>query len=73
MLNRLARLAMSTSVLIDLPGKLDIKRHSPCILFLKDGIRLSESVLSYQTIRVNNTQTNVLSVFYEYKMALIMT
>ena len=25
---------MSTSVLKDLPGKLDIKRHSPCILYL---------------------------------------
>ena len=29
MLNRLASLAMSTSVLKALPGKLDIKRHSP--------------------------------------------
>ena len=28
MLNRLASLAMSTSVLKALPGKLDIKRHS---------------------------------------------
>ena len=29
MLNRSASLAMSTSVLKALPGKLDIKRHSP--------------------------------------------
>ena len=33
MLNRLASLAMSTSVLKALPGKLDIKRHSPSILY----------------------------------------
>ena len=33
MLNRSTSLAMSTSVLIALPGKLDIKRHSPCILY----------------------------------------
>ena len=34
MLNRSASLAMSTSVLKALPGKLDIKRHSPSILYL---------------------------------------
>ena len=34
MLNRSARLAMSTSVLKALPGKLDIKRHSPGIIVL---------------------------------------
>ena len=33
MLNRSASLAMSTSVLKDLPGKLDTKRHSPNILY----------------------------------------
>ena len=33
MLNRLASLAMSTRVLKALPGKLDIKRHSPSILY----------------------------------------
>ena len=39
MLNRSASLAMSTSVLKALPGKLDIKRHSPstCILFTLGG------------------------------------
>ena len=36
MLNRSASLAMSTSVLKALPGKLDIKRHSPSILLLPD-------------------------------------
>ena len=34
MLNRLAGLAMSTIVLKALPGKLDIKRHSPSILYV---------------------------------------
>ena len=34
MLNRSASLAMSTSILKALPGKLDIKRHSPSILYI---------------------------------------
>ena len=34
MMNRSASLAISTSVLKALPGKLDIKRHSPSILYL---------------------------------------
>ena len=34
MLNRLASLAMSTSVLKVLPGKLDIKRHLPSIHYI---------------------------------------
>ena len=38
MLNRSASLAMSTCVLKALPGKLDIKRHSPSILYLHIGI-----------------------------------
>ena len=33
MLNRSASLMMSTRVLKALPGKLDIKRHSPSILY----------------------------------------
>ena len=35
MLNRLVSLAMSTSVLKVLPGQFDIKRHSPCILYIE--------------------------------------
>ena len=34
MLNRSASLAMSTSFLKALPGKLDIKRHSPSIFYI---------------------------------------
>ena len=37
MLNRSASLGMSTSILKALPGKLDIKRHSPSILYLFAG------------------------------------
>ena len=36
MLNRSTSLAMSTSVLEALPGKLDIERHSPSILYTYD-------------------------------------
>ena len=32
MLNRSASLAMSTTILEALPGKVDIKRHSPSVL-----------------------------------------
>ena len=35
-LRTLVDIAMSTSVLKALPGKLDIKRHSPSILYLND-------------------------------------
>ena len=37
MLNRSASLAMSTYVVKALPGKLDIKRHSPGILYVLGG------------------------------------
>ena len=45
MLNRPASLAMSTSVLKALPGKLDIKRHAPSILFISASLVMSASVL----------------------------
>ena len=47
MLNRSASLAMSTSVLKALPGKFDIKRHSPCILYLstRNGPRREKTCL----------------------------
>ena len=38
MLNQSASLAMSTSIFEALPGKLDIKRHSPSILYLFGSI-----------------------------------
>ena len=45
MLNRSASLAMSTSVLKALPGKLDIKRLSPSILYLSNPF--TKSMLLY--------------------------
>ena len=41
MLNRSASLAMSTSILNALPGKLDIKRQSPSILYLTVNCKLT--------------------------------
>ena len=62
MLNRSTSLAMSTSVLKALPGKLDIKRHSPSTLYV-DAIEINhltligatraEHSLFYNTIQVN--------------------
>ena len=48
MLNRSASLAMSTSVLKALPGKLDIKRHSPSILYLSGLIWVQTVCKGYQ-------------------------
>ena len=40
-----ASLAMSTSVLKALPGKLDIKRPSPSILYISASLAMSTSIL----------------------------
>ena len=53
MLNRSANLAMSTSVLKALPGKLDIKRHSPSTVFSINMVlfqknRIKEAAQRYQ-------------------------
>ena len=45
MLNRSASLTMSTSVLEALPGKLDIKRHSPSILYILANSADSDGIL----------------------------
>ena len=45
MLNGLSSLALSTSVLKALSGKLDIKRHSPSILYITASLTLSTSIL----------------------------
>ena len=46
MLNRSASLAMSTSVLKALPGKLDIKRHSPSILYVSRQVSRCQQAFS---------------------------
>ena len=40
MLNRSASLAMSTSILKALPGKLENERHSPSILYSLGGVSM---------------------------------
>ena len=44
MLNPSASLAMSTSVLEALPGKLDIKRHSPRILYVHNLVAVTITI-----------------------------
>ena len=44
-MNRSASLVMSTSILKALPGKLDIKRHSPGILYVSASLTMSTSFL----------------------------
>ena len=62
MLNRSASLAMSTSVLKALPGKLDIKRHSPSILYLLDGLALQPHLISDVIQKVQRHQINPIKV-----------
>ena len=71
MLNCSASLAMSTSVLKALPGKLDIKRHSPSILYI-ESFWLSHQctvkpVLSGHK-RVNFQDWYLLSAGQKYRM-----
>ena len=44
MLNRLASLALSTSILKALPGNLDIKIHSPSILYIFISVNFQNNV-----------------------------
>ena len=44
-MGKLVSLAMSTSFLKALPGTLDIKRHSPSILYISASLAMSTSVL----------------------------
>ena len=59
MLNRSASLAMSTSVLKALPGKHDIKRHSPSILYLLEGKIQHLSVKAYFSNSVFTSARNL--------------
>ena len=45
MLNCSASLTISTSILKALPGKLDIKRHAPSILYVSASLTMSTSIL----------------------------
>ena len=48
----LASLAMSTSVLKALPGKLDIKRHSPSILYICVSLSVKYIVPDSNSLKV---------------------
>ena len=50
---RTASLAMSTSVFKALPGKLDIKRHSPSILYVIFMLQKFHCKMLYQLTAVN--------------------
>ena len=50
MLNRSASLAMSTSVLKAEPGKLDIKRHSPSILYVVQLAARKKSIIEHVSV-----------------------
>ena len=64
MLNRLASLAMSTSILKALPGKLDIKRHSPSILYISASLMMSTRVLEALPGKLNIKKRHSPSILY---------
>ena len=59
MLNRSTSLAMSTNVLEALPGKLDIKRHSPSILYISASLAMSTGVLEALPGKLNIKDTRL--------------
>ena len=85
MLNRSASLAMSTSVLKALPGKLDIKRHSPSILYVQaDNPWYNYYLLNHGHVRsyhickthmrtlLNQNYGIILSQFWRFLEAILM-
>ena len=67
MLNRSASLAMLTSVLKALPGKFDIKRHEPIILYISCLVAIPDMGLSRQDLYVS--VTDVCLPFYFVKLS----
>ena len=53
---------MSTSVLKALPGKLDIKRHSPSILYLPESQKQNNKILGYLLYQVGSLLDNKLKL-----------
>ena len=68
MLNRSASLAMSTSVLKALPGKFDIKRHSPIYPACKE---IKDHPLSFMQCATNgmNAKFMYIRTFYPHGTA----
>ena len=60
MLNVSASLAMSTSVLKALPGKLDIKRHSPSILYI--SVHVSAEAKNILCIHIEEKKIGICAV-----------
>ena len=71
MLNRSASLAMSTCILRALPGKLDIKKHSPSILYVLQGYRTSRKFITAQS-PLPSTIVDFLSLIYQEKCSCIV-
>ena len=67
MLNRSASLGMSTCVLKALPGKLDIKRHSPSILYIPHLIQniIRESEKTQENIAFNRAKRSQFKAGYQ--------
>ena len=67
MLNRSAVLAMSTCVLKALPGKLDIKRRSPSILYIPHLIQniIRESEKTQKNIAFNRAKRSQFKAGYQ--------
>ena len=75
MLNRSASLAMSTSILKALPGKLNIKRHSPSILYVMDrshGRQVMGQIFLYLLSRSILTEKNSKSKSYGFSISGIL-
>ena len=75
MMNRSASLAMSTSVLKALPGKLDIKKHSPSILYLPPHGQWADLTLQQDaSVHVRNnggiTEVRLESPYTSYNAAI---
>ena len=62
MLNHSASLAMSTSVLKALPGKLDIKKHSPSIIYIMSSCKLTVLLLPDNKILSDYRQKQLISM-----------
>ena len=62
---------MSTSILKALPGKLDIKRHSPSILYIHHQQLLAVGATKYSSpVYLNENVTSALELGYSVKTVL---
>ena len=73
MLNRLASLAMSTCILKALPGKLDIKRHSPSIIYILQPKKSEKEVVRTESQEfVNMTDLELSFVINEVRFDYLL-